>query len=49
MDVFLIQGGVIVNVAAVQSLAQAQALYPQFYIVERTPDNCQLNIGDTYA
>jgi hypothetical protein len=47
MDVFLVQQGIIVNVAAVISMAQAQVLFQDFDVIERTPANCHLNIGDT--
>lgn len=49
MDAFLVQGGVIINVAAVTSMEQALLLFPDFTVIERVPENCYLNIGDTYA
>lgn len=46
MDVFLISDGVIVNAVVVESVEQAEVLYPGVTAVERTPDNQHLNIGD---
>ena len=45
MDVFLIHNGVIANVVVVESVAQAETLY-NCEVVQRTPENQHLNIGD---
>lgn len=54
MDVLLIQGGIVVNIAAVESMAQANSLYGADYtIVEKTGANAYhpggepLNPGDS--
>lgn len=39
MDFFLVVAGVVKNIGAVDSLAQAQAMYPDMEIIERTPAN----------
>jgi hypothetical protein len=45
-DFFLIKGGIIVNIALIESLELALKLFPDFTIVERTEDNKHLNPGD---
>ena len=51
VDVFLIQDGVVANIASVSSLEVATAFYPEFMVVEKTPensyiDNVPVNPGD---
>lgn len=53
MDVFLIRVGIVENIVAVESLAQAAQMYPEHTLVERTHDNAYhadgtpINPGDT--
>lgn len=45
MDVFLIKDCIVQNIASVPSLEMAVALYPDFTVIEKTPENAYL--GDT--
>ena len=45
MDVFLIKDGVVVNIASVSSMEAALALFPEFTVIEKTPQNAYL--GDS--
>lgn len=53
MDIFLIRDGVVQNVASVETMEQAQAMYPDLTIVGRTEANAYnaegnpVNVGDT--
>ena len=49
IDVFLVKDGVIENVAIYATLSDAQAYNQGYVVVERTEQNEQLQIGDTYA
>lgn len=46
MDVFLIRDGVVINIVVVESVQQGEALYAGCTVVERTPDNEHINIGE---
>ena len=46
MDVFLIKDGIVENVASYESMEQASKLAPDYTLVERTPENEHINIGE---
>jgi hypothetical protein len=46
IDVFLVKDGTVANIALVESLEQARALFPDLKVVERTDDNKHINVGE---